>query len=132
MAIKNNIISCISSDHSPHDTDSKRLPFEQASSGIIGFESLLPLTLKLLEEKNMNIEKLVELISLNPARLLKLNAGTLKKGSPADIVVFDPNKKVVLTSSLIKSKSKNYPYENLKAKGKVLLTMVDGKIIFNA
>ena len=132
MAIKNNIISCISSDHSPHDTDSKRLPFEQASSGIIGFESLLPLTLKLLEEKNMKIEKLVELISLNPAKLLKLNAGTLKKGSPADIVVFDPNKKVVLTSSLIKSKSKNYPYENLKAKGKVLLTMVDGKIIFNA
>ena len=132
MAIKNNIISCISSDHSPHDTDSKRLPFEQASSGIIGFESLLPLTLKLLEEKNMKIEKLVELISLNPAKLLKLNAGTLKKGSPADIVVFDPNKKVVLTSNLIKSKSKNYPYENLKAKGKVLLTMVDGKIIFNA
>ena len=132
MAIKNNIISCISSDHSPHDTDSKRLPFEQASSGIIGFESLLPLTLKLLEEKNMNIEKLVELISLNPAKLLKLNAGTLKKGSPADIVVFDPNKKVVLTSNLIKSKSKNYPYENLKAKGKVFLTMVDGKIIFNA
>ena len=80
----------------------------------------------------MKIEKLVELISLNPAKLLKLNAGTLKKGSPADIVVFDPNKKVVLTSNLIKSKSKNYPYENLKAKGKVLLTMVDGKIIFNA
>ena len=131
MGIQKNIISCISSDHSPHDTDSKRLPFEQASSGIIGFESLLPLTLKLIEEKNMKIENLVKLISLNPAKLLKIDAGTIKKGSPADLVIFDPKKEIILSSNSIRSKSKNFPYENLKARGKVFLTMVDGKIIFN-
>ncbi len=132
IGIKRNIISCISSDHSPHDTDSKRLPFDQASSGIIGFESLLPLTLKLIEEKKMKIENLVKLISLNPAKILQINAGTIKKGSPADLVIFDPKKEILLSSNSIKSKSKNFPYESFKARGKVFLTMVDGKIIFNA
>ena len=130
--IVKNIINCISSDHSPHDTDSKRLPFEQASSGIIGFEILLPLTLKLIKEKKLPLSKLVELLSYNPAQILNLNVGTLKKGSPADIVVFDPNKNINLSSELIKSKSNNFPYENLNAKGRVMLTIVDGKIIYNA
>ncbi len=132
LGIKNGIINCISSDHSPHDTDSKRLPFEQSSSGVIGFESLLPLTLKLIEEKKITLIKVIELLSSNPAKLLNLNTGSLKKGRAADLVVFDPEKKVVLSSKLIKSKSKNFPYENVKARGKVMLTMVDGKIIYNA
>ena len=128
--ILNNIITCISSDHSPHDTDSKRLPFEIASTGSIGFESLLPLTLNLIKEKNLGLLKLVELISTNPANLLNLSAGSLKKGNNADIVLFDPNKKINLSSKLIKSKSKNFPYENKRAFGKIYLTMVDGKIIY--
>tara|TARA_E500000331_G_C17238865_1_gene706110 strand:- start:53 stop:1354 length:1302 start_codon:yes stop_codon:yes gene_type:complete len=128
--IDNNIITCITSDHSPQDTDSKRLPFELASPGSIGFESLLPLTLNLAKEKKFKISKLIELISTNPAKLLKINAGSLKKGSNADIVVFDPNKRINLNSKLIKSKSKNFPYENTKAFGEIYLTMVDGKIIF--
>ena len=66
--ILNNKIDCISSDHSPHDTDSKRLPFEQASSGIIGFESLLPLTLKLIADNKLPINRLVELLSLTPLK----------------------------------------------------------------
>jgi len=131
-AIVNDIINCISSDHSPHDTDSKRLPFEIASSGIIGFESLLPLTLKLIKEKKLPLTNLVKLLSYNPSKILNLDVGTLKKGSPADLVVFDPNKKIKLSSELIKSKSNNYPYENLNAEGKVMLTIVDGKIIYNA
>ena len=128
--IVNNIITCITSDHSPHDTDSKRLPFEIASPGSIGFESLLPLTLNLVKEKKLGLLNLVELISTNPAKLLSLNTGSLKKGKPADIVLFDPNKKIKLSSELIKSKSKNFPYENKKAFGKIYLTMVDGKIIY--
>ncbi len=131
LGIKNNIITCITSDHSPHDTDSKRLPFEQSSSGIIGFESLLPLTLKLKDEKKISLLKIIDLLSSAPAKLLNLKAGSLKKGSPADLVVFDANSKIKLSSELIKSKSKNFPYERLNAKGKILLTMVDGKIIYN-
>ncbi len=129
--ISNGIISCITSDHSPHDTDSKRLPFEVASAGSIGFESLLPLTLKLMREKRLGISKVINLLSSKPAELLKLKAGSLKKGKSADIVVFDPNKKIVLSPKNIKSKSNNFPYENTKAFGEVILTMVDGKIIFN-
>ena len=128
--IVNNIISCITSDHSPHDTDSKRLPFEVASSGSIGFESFLPLTLNIIKEKNLGVSKLVELLSCNPAKLLNLKAGNLKKGSNADIVIFDPNKKIYLTSKTIKSKSKNFPYDKTRAYGEIFLTMVDGKIVF--
>ena len=128
--IVNNIISCITSDHSPHDTDSKRLPFEVASSGSIGFESFLPLTLNIIKEKRLGISKLVELLSSNPAKLLNLQAGNLKKGSNADIVIFDPNKKIYLTSKAIKSKSRNFPYEKTRAYGEIFLTMVDGKVVF--
>ena len=131
IGIKSGIINYISSDHSPHDTDSKRLPFEQASAGIVGFESLLPLTIKLIKEEQLPLSRVIELLSVNPAKLLKLNVGSLKKGKPADLVIFDPNQKITLSSNLIKSKSKNYPFERLKAKGKVMLTMVDGKIIYN-
>ncbi len=130
-AILNNEIDCITSDHSPHDTDSKRLPFEQASSGVIGFESLLPLTLKLINDKKLSNKKLVELLSLHPSKILKLNSGTLKKKRPADIVLIDINKKIKLSSSLIKSKSNNFPYENISGQGKIILTIVDGKIVFN-
>ena len=131
QGIADNIISCITSDHAPHDTDSKRLPYEIASSGSIGFQSFLPLTLNIIKEKKLGLTKLVELLSSNPAKLLKLKAGNLKKGYDADIVIFDPNKKIKLTSKIIKSKSKNFPYDNTTAYGEVLLTMVDGKIIFN-
>ena len=130
-AILNDEIDCITSDHSPHDTDSKRLPFEQASSGVIGFESLLPLTLKLINDKKLSNKKLVELLSLHPSKILKLNSGTLKKKRPADIVLIDINKKIKLSSSLIKSKSNNFPYENISGQGKIMLTIVDGKIVFN-
>ena len=129
--ISNNIITCITSDHSPHDTDSKRLPFEAASTGSIGFESFFPLTLNIIKEKKLGISKLVELLSTNPAKLLKLEAGSLKVGNNADIVIFNPDKKIKLSSNIIKSKSKNFPYDNTKAFGEIFLTMVDGKIIFH-
>ena len=79
QGIADNIISCITSDHAPHDTDSKRLPYEIASSGSIGFQSFLPLTLNIIKEKKLGLTKLVELLSSNPAKLLKLKAGNLKK-----------------------------------------------------
>lgn len=130
-AISNNIISCIASDHSPHDTDTKRLPFEQAASGIIGFETLLPLTLDLVAKKKISLYQLVELLSTNPSSLMDLKAGSLKPGYPADIVVFEPNKKNVITVKKIKSKSKNTPFENYNTRGKVIYTIIDGKLIYN-
>ena len=81
--------------------------------------------------KKLHNKKLVELLSLNPSKILKLNSGTLKKRRPADIVLIDINKKIKLSSSLIKSKSNNFPYENISGQGKIMLTIVDGKIVFN-
>ena len=81
--------------------------------------------------KNYPNKKLVELLSLHPSKILKLNSGTLKKKRPADIVLIDINKKIKLSSSLIKSKSNNFPYENISGQGKIILTIVDGKIVFN-
>ncbi len=130
-AILNNMIDCITSDHSPHDTDSKRLPFEQASAGVIGFESLLPLTLELINDNKLSINRLVELLSFNPSQILKLKSGTLKKRRPADLVLINHNKNIKLSSTLIKSKSNNFPYENKSGRGKVILTIVDGKIVYN-
>ena len=130
-AILNNEIDCITSDHSPHDTDSKRLPFEQASAGVIGFESLLPLTLKLINDNKLPIYKLVELLSFNPSKILDLKSGTLKKKRPADLVLVDYKKNIKLSSSLIRSKSNNFPYENINGRGKILMTIVDGKIVYN-
>ncbi len=91
----------------------------------------MPLTLKLIDDKKISNNKLVELLSLNPSKILKLNSGTLKKKRPADIVLIDFNKNVKLSSSLIKSKSNNFPYENVTGRGKIMLTIVDGKIVFN-
>ncbi len=130
-AISNRMVHCITSDHSPHDADSKRLPFEQASSGMIGLESLLPLTLELVHKKKISIFNLIELLSTNPAKLLKLKSGSLKKNYPADIVIFDPNKKVTISANKMQSKSKNSPFKDLKSKGKVKLTVIDGKIAYN-
>ena len=70
------------------------------------------------------------MLSSTPAKLLNLQAGNLKKGSNADIVIFDPNKKIYLTSKAIKSKSRNFPYEKTRAYGEIFLTMVDGKVVF--
>ncbi len=130
-AISNKIITCIASDHSPHDTDTKRLPFEQASSGAIGFDSLLPISLELFHKKKITLMDLISQLSTNAANLLNINTGTLKKGSPADIVVFNADKDIVLSASNTLSKSKNSLYEDYNTKGSVLYTIIDGKIVYN-
>ena len=76
------------------------------------------------------MKKLVSLLSTTPAKLLNLKAGSLKKGNNADITIFNPNKKILLSSNIIKANQKNFPYEKTKAFGEIILTMVDGKIIF--
>ena len=82
-------IDAISSDHTPQDQDSKRLPFNQAEFGGVGLETLLPLTLNLVKNKFITINRLVELLTINPAKILNLNSGTLNEKEEADISVFD-------------------------------------------
>ena len=128
--INKNLINVIVSDHKPEDEESKRLPFAQAASGAIGVETLLPLSLELYHNGSIKLQKLVETLTINPSKILKINKGTLKKDSDADICIFDLNKPWVLNVNELKSKSKNSAIENRKLQGKVLMTFLNGELVF--
>jgi dihydroorotase len=125
-------IDAIASDHAPHDQDSKRLPFEQAAFGAIGLETLLPLTLELVHNKRLSLLDAIDRLSAAPAKLLGLPGGALKRGAPADLVLFDPEKPWLIEEKKLRSKSKNSPYDTRPVQGKVARTIVGGRTVFHA
>ncbi len=129
--IKNDLIDVIVSDHIPEDEESKRLPFAQAATGSIGIETLLSLSLELYHNKSLPLEKIIECLTINPAKILKINKGTLKEGSDADICIFDLEKPWVVKAEELKSKSKNTAVENRKLQGKVKMTLLNGEIAYS-
>ena len=131
-AVADGTIDAISSDHSPHDADSKRLPFANADPGIVGLETLLPLSLELTHKGLLNALELFRRLAATPARILGLEAGRLRPGAPADLIVFDPDKPRRLAPDSFRSKSKNSPFEGHPVQGEVLRTVVDGRTIFEA
>ena len=129
--IKEGFIDVIVSDHKPEDEESKRLPFAQAAEGSIGIETLLSLALELYHNQSLPLKKIIETITCNPARILKINKGNLKKGSDADLCIFDLNEPWKVDVSKLKSKSKNAAIENRKLQGKVLMTYLKGESVFS-
>ncbi len=129
--IKEGLIDVIVSDHTPEDEESKRLPFAQAAQGAIGVETLLPLSLELYHNKSLSLVKIIEVLTMNPAKILKINKGTLQIGSDADICIFDLNKPWVVKAENLKSKSKNTAIENRKLQGKVLMTFLNGELVYS-
>ncbi len=129
--IKDGLIDVIVSDHKPEDEESKRLPFAQAATGAIGVETLLPLSLELFHNESLKLNKIIEMLTINPSKILKINKGSLKKGMDADICVFDINKPWVVKANNLKSKSKNTAIEDRKLQGKVLMTFLNGELVFN-
>ena len=129
--IKDGYIDVIVSDHKPEDEESKRLPFAQAAEGSIGIETLLSLALELYHNQSLPLKKIIETITCNPARILKINKGNLKKGSDADLCIFDLNEPWKVDVSKLKSKSKNAAIENRKLQGKVLMTYLKGESVFS-
>ncbi len=129
--IKDGYIDVIVSDHKPEDEESKRLPFAQAAEGSIGIETLLSLALELYHNQSLSLKKVIETITCNPARILKINKGNLKKGSDADLCIFDLNEPWKVDVSKLKSKSKNAAIENRKLQGKVLMTYLKGESVFS-
>lgn len=122
-------IDVIISDHDPQDVERKRHPFAEAHDGAIGLETLLPAALRLVHNEHLTLMQLVDKLSTTPARILGLNAGTLKPGAPADVVIFDPNEPWVLDRHALYSRSKNTPFEDARFSGRVLLTFVGGQKI---
>jgi len=129
--IKDDLIDVIVSDHKPEDEESKRLPFSQAATGAIGVETLLPLALELYHNESLKLSKIIQSLTINPSKILNIKKGSLKKGFDADICIFDLNKPWVIKSDELKSKSKNTAIESRKLQGKVLMTFLNGELVFN-
>ncbi|WP_457568844.1 dihydroorotase [Desulfurobacterium sp.] len=130
-ALKTGVADIIATDHAPHSVDEKMVEFNYAPFGIIGFPTLLPLSLELVREGYLTLSQMVEKLSRKPAEIInRKDIGTLKPGSRANITVFDPDEEYVLTEDMIKSKSRNTPFLNKPLKGKVKLTIRNGKIVY--
>jgi dihydroorotase len=123
-------IDAIASDHAPWDQDSKRLPFSSASYGIVGLETLLPLSLELHHNLQLSLIDVLRKLTIAPARLLELSVGRLAAGAPADLVIFDPDAKGRIQTDEFRSKSKNAPFDGRPVQGRVERTIVDGRTIF--
>ncbi len=129
-AVASGLIDIISSMHTPQDEESKRLPFEDAASGAVALETFLPAALRLYHAGQLTLPQLFRAMALNPAKRLGLPQGRLATGTPADLVLFDPDAPFVLDRFKLNSKSKNTPFDGQRMEGKVLGTWVDGKQVF--
>ena len=129
-AVADGTIDIISSMHTPQDEESKRLPFEAAASGAVALETLLPAAMRLYHAGQLNLPQLFRAMALNPARRLGLDTGTLARGAPADLVLFDPDAPFVLDRFTLRSKSKNTPFDGMRMEGKVLMTLVQGAPVY--
>ena len=129
-ALASGLIDIISSMHTPQDEESKRLPYEQAASGAVALETLLPAALRLYHAEHLSLPQLFRALSLNPSRRLGLDSGRLSLGAPADLVLFDPDVPFVLDRFSLRSKSKNTPFDGQRMQGRVLATFVGGKDVY--
>ena len=127
-----NVLSGICSDHQPHDIDAKVGPLGETSAGISGLETLLPLTLKLVEEKELSLSQALGFITYKPAKVLGLNVGGLAVGDSADVCVFDPDECWVLNEQNMLSRGKNSPFMNRELVGKVSHTLLEGRVVFRS
>ena len=128
--LRDGTIDAIASDHAPWDQDSKRLPFSSAAYGIVGLETLLALSLELYHNRHLDMIELIRLLTVNPAGILRLRVGRLAVGAPADLVLFDPDHPWQICPDEFRSKSKNAPFDDRPVRGRVRLTIVDGRTIF--
>lgn len=122
-------IDAIATDHAPHHLDEKDVEFALAANGIIGLETALPLSLALVKEKVLDLSTLLAKLSLNPARILGIDRGTLNAGAIADLTIFDPDQQWTVEAGKLASKSKNSPFLGCTLKGKAVYTIVSGKVV---
>ena len=131
VGLKDGTIDAIASDHTPKSEDMKRLPFADAAYGGLGMETLLAITLELVHNGHLNLLEALGLITQHPAELLGLQAGRLKAGAAADFIVFDPERGWQVTEQVLISKAKNTPFDGRPVQGRVLKTIIDGRLVFD-
>jgi dihydroorotase len=131
--IKDGTIDCIATDHAPHSEDFKNVEFDYAAFGIVGLETAVPLALdRLVNDGVIDIVRLVEMLSMNPARILGVPGGTLGTGALADITILDNNRNITVNKDKFRSKSRNTPFHGMMLKGAPVMTIVSGRIVFSA
>lgn len=125
-------ITAICSDHQPQDLISKQAPFAETEPGLSGLETLLSLSLSLVERNLIELPQLIEKLTLAPAKILGLDSGSLQIGKPADICIFDPNISWAVTDETIRSAGKNTPFKGKLIKGRTVKTLLGGRVVFQA
>jgi dihydroorotase len=124
-------IDVIATDHAPHHADEKRVEFDRAPFGIVGLETCVPLTFdRLVHTGLITLTRVVELLSVNPAKILGVTGGTLAPGAPADISILAPDLSVTIDAQKLVSKSKNTPFGGWTLKGGVAATIVGGRVVY--
>jgi dihydroorotase len=128
--LKDGTIDIIATDHAPHDITDKQVEYQNACFGIVGLETALPLSLKLVDEKILSMSDAIRKLTATPAQIFNLDAGNLSIGKEADVLIFNPDIKYSIDVSKFHSKSKNSPFDGWKVKGKVFHTLARGKIVY--
>ncbi|CAI2718311.1 dihydroorotase [Nitrospina watsonii] len=129
--LRDGTIDMIATDHAPHDVVDKQLEYSHACFGVVGLETALPLSLKLVDENILTLPQMVEKLTSRPAEVFRLDKGTLKEGRDADITIFDPQAEYTVDVMKFKSKSKNSPFHGWQVKGKVMHTIYRGKVVYS-
>lgn len=128
--LRDGSIDVIVSAHDPKDSEVKRQPFAEAAYGAIGVETLLPAALRLYHNQDIALIDLLATMTINPAKILGLKGGRLKKGAPADLTLFDPDTPWIIDRDLLQSRAKNSAFDEEKVEGRVLMTMIDGRLVY--
>ena len=129
--IADGTVDVIATDHAPHHYDEKNVEFDRAPFGIVGLETAVPLALdRLVHAGVIRLPRLVELLSVNPARILRIPGGTLSEGAPADITILAPDLKVMIDAAALRSRSKNTPFNGWELRGGVAATIVGGRTVY--
>jgi len=134
MAVKQGIIDVFATDHAPHSQDEKDVEFNEAPFGINGLETAVSLILdKLVHKKVISLDKMIEMFSCKPAKILGLeNKGKIKVGAAADLTLLDTEKKITVDVKKFQSKSRNNPFHDWKLRGAPVMTVVSGKIVYSS
>lgn len=132
-ALIDGTIDCIATDHAPHTRIEKEVEYNYAPNGIIGLETALSLVMtRLVHTRKMTAARMVEVMSVNPCRILGIDGGHLSLGQPADITVIDPDNLWMVDPEKFQSKSRNTPFGGLSLRGTCSMTLVDGEIVFQS
>jgi dihydroorotase len=128
-ALADGTIDAIATDHAPHHPDEKDVEFDQAANGIVGLETAVPLALRLVAEKVLDLPTVVARMTTSPARILGIPAGTLDVGAAADVTLVDPERRWRVDPRAFRSKSRNTPFDGWEMTGRAVAVFVGGRLV---